>query len=504
QRLEDKSGLSSIYNEFGNIYRTQGEFSKALDYYQKSITNHRLIGDEKGNAPMYSNIGDLYLMQGDEQKALEYFEKGLKLYQESDDLLGIATIYSGIGSVKQDEKKVEEALDYLNRSLAISEKINDQQGAITTLLSIGLIYLDEHLLTKALEFCRRSYQLAGQLGDIGNQRDACDCLYESYKHLNNIELALSFHEKMNILDDSMQVEETARQMQQIEFANKLLADSLDQVAKDMEVEMVHQAEIQKKTMNRNLALVFGFFFLLLSIGLYRRWLYMKQSKAIIEKEKERSEALLLNILPSEIADELKAKGTAEARDHEVVSILFTDFKGFTEKAARLSAADLIAEINHCFKAFDLICEEFGIEKIKTIGDAYMAAGGLPVSNPDSVANTIKAGLKMQDFIKNRITEKDENGIAFEMRVGIHTGPVVAGIVGVKKFQYDVWGDTVNTAARMESRGEPGKVNISQDTYYLVKNHADFNFTPRGMMEVKGKGKMWMWFVTEAISPTEPI
>lgn len=164
----------------------------------------------------------------------------------------------------------------------------------------------------------------------------------------------------------------------------------------------------------------------------------------------------------------------------------------------------MAEINHCFEAFDGIIEKYNVEKIKTIGDAYMAAGGLPVPTDDSVKNTVLAALEMQDFIVKRKNEFDAQisspsgrpgGARFEMRVGIHTGPVVAGIVGVKKFQYDIWGDTVNTASRIESNGEAGKVNISQATYELLKGDPDFSFESRGKIEAKGKGEIEMWFVS---------
>lgn len=230
---------------------------------------------------------------------------------------------------------------------------------------------------------------------------------------------------------------------------------------------------------------------------YVRWRYTHRAKQEVEEEKDRSNNLLLNILPADIAEELKIHGKAEARDFDMVSIIFTDFKGFTAASTKLSAGELVEEINTCFKTFDHIMEKYQIEKIKTIGDAYMAAGGLPVPDKDSVKNSVLAALEMQEFIGLRKSELEKAGKpGFEMRVGIHTGAVVAGIVGVKKYQYDIWGDTVNTASRMESNGAIRKVNISQATYGLLKNDPEFVFESRGKIEAKGKGAMEMYFVSK--------
>ncbi len=212
--------------------------------------------------------------------------------------------------------------------------------------------------------------------------------------------------------------------------------------------------------------------------------------AELAEEKKKSDNLLLNILPVETAEELKQKGHAEARHYERVTVLFTDFKGFTEMSARLTPTELVAEIDECFKAFDLIAEKHRIEKIKTVGDSFMAAGGLPVPNSTHAENVVNAALEMRDFIARRNAEG--SGKSMQVRIGVHTGPVVAGIVGLKKFQYDIWGDTVNTASRMESAGEPGRVNVSQTTYEIIKDK--FEFISRGEVEAKGKGKVPMYFV----------
>ncbi len=221
---------------------------------------------------------------------------------------------------------------------------------------------------------------------------------------------------------------------------------------------------------------------------------MERTKEVVA-EKNKSEELLLNILPSEIATELKRDGVSPARDFNNVTVLFTDFKAFTIVSEQLSARDLVAEINVCFKAFDEIITRYGIEKIKTIGDAYLAAGGLQLKHKTSPGDVIKAALEMQTFIQKRKKERTAMDLpGFEMRCGIHTGPVVAGIVGVKKFQYDIWGDTVNVASRMESNSAVGKVNLSKDTYQLVQDNPLFTFEARGKVAAKNKGEIEMYYV----------
>ncbi|MES2778830.1 MAG: adenylate/guanylate cyclase domain-containing protein [Bacteroidota bacterium] len=202
-------------------------------------------------------------------------------------------------------------------------------------------------------------------------------------------------------------------------------------------------------------------------------------------EKHKSDELLLNILPEGVAEELKNTGSAEAKQYNHVSVLFTDFVNFTGLSERMTPTELVQEIHRNFTAFDAIIEKHGLEKIKTIGDAYMAVCGLPNEMPDHAQRVVKAALDILNYMEH-------SGSTFQIRMGIHSGDVVAGIVGVKKYAYDIWGDAVNTAARMEQNSETGKINISGSTYELVKR--EFNCVHRGKIEAKNKGEIDMYFV----------
>jgi class 3 adenylate cyclase len=211
----------------------------------------------------------------------------------------------------------------------------------------------------------------------------------------------------------------------------------------------------------------------------------------LDEQRRLSESLLLNILPLEVADELRTKGMVAPKYFEDVTIIFTDFVGFTLSTEHLAAEDVVHHLHDYFTAFDRICARYGLEKLKTIGDSYMCIGGLPVRNPAHPVNAVMAAFEMVQEVIDR--DQLENSVRWKVRVGIHTGPVVAGVVGINKFAFDIWGDTVNFSSRMESSSQPNRINLSERTYSRVKDFFECEY--RGKVLTKEKREFDMYFAS---------
>ena len=400
---------------------------------------------------MLSQGTDMALLDSAERYIIKALELIRAIDAEGADMM---TQYSNVAAVKSDRGQHRLALVYLDSSQAIAERLGDLPMQIT--------------VAKA-----RSKNLK----DLGDHRSALEAI-SHYITLNDSLLNIEKVKSIADMQEKYESEKKAGEIKELKIQN------LDSQLKE-----------ERATRTRNISLIIGAMVLLLALALWNRLSYTRRTKAVIEKEKQRSEELLLNILPEEVAEELKEKGHSDAQLIEHVTVLFTDFKGFTALSEKVTPKELVKDLHECFSAFDRICEKYGIEKIKTIGDAYMAAGGLPRPNATHATDVVQAALEMAAIVEEGKLQKKRQGLPFfEIRIGVHTGPVVAGIVGIKKFQYDIWGDTVNTASRMESSGEPEKVNISQTTYQLVKDQ--FKCEYRGKIAAKGKGEMNMYFVTE--------
>jgi adenylate cyclase len=550
QEMKQDRTMVGDYLNLGGIYSKMHMLDKAITVLNKALDEARKLKWTDMEYMIMSNLASTYQMSGDNRKAVRLNEALLKRMEDTKimDPMAYSAALHNLGMAQELLGETASAA----KNYLLAYKFNKENGnpfhfLQNNLTALGLIFLNDTLNTlgKQIGDNRRSLDISmSYLKELENmamaQKDTGSLMY-CYSNLSRVylargekqtalRLALKGLEWCKKYGDVEIHEEYFGTVAKIQFAlgnfreaaifyrdQKAFGDSLKKVetaekvallSNTLEIEHMNEQLQTKETQLKEsryttylLVAVSAFILVLALIVFY--FLRQKQKAAEvleqqnreINKERDRSENLLLNILPSEVAEELKATGKAEARDFDQVSILFSDFKEFTRVSEKLSAKELVAEINYCYEAFDEIMSRYGIEKIKTIGDSYMAAGGLPVPEAESVRNTVKAALDMQRFIEQRKNEREElKEISFEMRLGIHTGPVVAGIVGVKKFQYDVWGDTVNTASRMESSGEEGKVNISQTTWELIKDDPDFSFEYRGKITAKNKGEIDMYFV----------
>ncbi len=474
--------MSHVWAEMGDKAKADSLSRVAINAYPAAWPDKRLL------IKLYLNYG---LTNVDWRSSLNCLDTAYFLARTNKLPFYQMNALLGLGSNYAMRDSVEMAKKYLLQALALAREqkvydnililynnlagISDDRHQILNYLDSAILYADIlHNLSAKQKLNQNKALFLTSLGDYKNGYDA---LWWAY-YLQDTVLSIEKYKAITEMQEKYEAEKKTNEIQSLKL------DNLDKE---------FQALKYKRSKNR--FLLGGLFSLSLSALLGYGFVIIRRSRSQLAVEKDRSDNLLLNILPSEIAEELKAKGYSDARDYEQVSILFSDFKGFTETSSGLSAVALVQEIGQCFEAFDGIVENYGIEKIKTIGDAYMAAGGLPILEQDAVKRTVLAALDMQAFILKRKSENEaQSKPAFEMRSGINTGPVVAGIVGVKKFQYDIWGDTVNTASRMESAGEVGKVNISSTTYEAIKDQPGFVFTYRGKVEAKGKGAIDMWFV----------
>jgi class 3 adenylate cyclase len=501
----DSMILMSLYANLTNVYLSLGETSRVDSVAKVLLSAWNPIWKNKDNRfAVLNNLGIAQATIGDVTAATNTFHQAFREAQADTNQRYIEKALINLGSIKGMTEDLDSAYYFFSTAAGNAKKNIDLDSYMSLLINLANVDMQRGNHKSAIDTLDSVYALADTLKSTVNlayvQRSRADL----YARLKNYKAAYEYldayllinkqfldEERVKAVTEMMEKyesEKKARQIQQLEL------DKLDATLKT-----------ERITNTRNRYLYIGIVFLLGAVGIFSRLQYVNKSRAAIQKEKDISEGLLLNILPAAVAEELKQKGFAEAMHHDVATILFSDFKGFTTISETLSAAQLVEEINVCFKAFDHIMTKYSIEKIKTIGDAYMAAAGIPANNTATVLDTIHAAIEMQDFILNRIEERKEQQLpSFQMRIGLHTGSVVAGIVGVKKFQYDLWGDTVNIASRMESSGDVGKINISQVTYQYVRDEPGLVFTSRGKIAAKGKGDMEMYFVERAETTTQDL
>ncbi len=475
-----------------------------MEYYTRCLAIRQRIGEPSGLATVIGNLGCVLEEMGQLDSALVHHRRHLAMRLRAGQQEWLPICYSNLGACFDKLGLSDSALHYLDVALELfTERERSGNARCTAIGERGMALLHVGRAADALIACKEALNLALAFGDLPMQEKCYNCLYQAYRSQGNAPRALWAHLAHVAVRDSIRGEERAKDLTRIEltyrFNQQLLMDSLVRIEERHQAELTSERRVSHERDQKRVFLFGGIGLLILAGGLWSRLRHTNRSQRLIRLERDRSDKLLLNILPGTVAEELKTHGRAEARSVEGVSVLFTDFLGFTSLCERLSARELVQEVDTCFRAFDGIVAKHRIEKIKTIGDAYMCAGGLPGPRAHSARDTVLAALEMQEWLSRRAaSQNSQPKPIFAMRVGIHTGQVVAGIVGDSKFQYDIWGDTVNTAARLENAGIAGEVNISAATYEEIKDCPGFTFTPRGLVEVKGKGALQMYYVRRAL------
>ena len=494
-RLGMYINLTSVYVSYGEVKRIDSVGNIAIQYAQTLDSLSPEMHDDR--LGILVNLAISQAFQENLDTAALMFRNVFHDAVAVDNEKYAQRALLNLATIKGMNEELDSAYYFLNEAAKRAQDANDVETLLGYLINLANVEMDMGLYRNAharLDSARALSEAEGMLqwraasfyskAELYKAQGRYLMAYDTLAQYIKLQEEFLNEERLRAVTEMMEryeSERKARQIQQLELEN------LDT---QLENDRIRNA--------RNRTLWLGGIILVAALGLLSRLRVVRRSRAEVQKEKDVAENLLLNILPSKVAAELKEKGKADARYYDTATIMFSDFKDFTRKASTMEAEHLVASINAYFKAFDEITTRYRVEKIKTIGDSYMAAGGIEQDDSDSVVNVVKAAIAIQQFvIDNSKPASDDDLPMFEMRVGVHSGPVVAGIVGVKKFQYDLWGDTVNIASRMETAGVPEKVNISRATYDLIKHDPTFTFESRGMIHAKGLGEMEMFFVSLA-------
>jgi class 3 adenylate cyclase len=483
----DAAGFEGIaYLAIADLYSMMKNPANATRYYDQAIDLLRKTNDTLELAAALMNAGDFYFFEGDYPRALRLFEESGQIYEKIYYGPGVAYNKGNLGMVLAEMGQDSLARANMNQAIALLEEQEDYYPISVYLTYLADIYQKQGDTEEALRYARRSLDLATRYGLKEQVSDGHKKLSELYAAAGNTPAAFSHYQ------DHIAARDSLRNLQSVQELADLRTD-FEVSQKQAEVDLLSQQQRNQRIVVIATG-VSGVLIALIAFSLFRRNKYIRRTNRIIEEEKDRSDQLLRNILPEETARELKESGRVRAQKFESVSILFTDFEGFTGYAESMTPEELVQRVDFYFSKFDEIIDRYGLEKIKTIGDAYMCAGGLPFPSDGHAHQCVEAALEIARFVKESAAAMPGGQGGFNVRIGINTGPVVAGVVGTKKFAYDIWGDAVNIASRMESASEPGKINISENTYQRVK--ADFPCHYRGELSVKNRGKLKMYFVGE--------
>jgi class 3 adenylate cyclase/tetratricopeptide (TPR) repeat protein len=497
EEIKDTLRIATAMNNLAAVYMMKkATYSKAKEYFLKVLPMSERLGDKDAIGNSAVNLGEIYFKMGNNDTALFYYKKSLEAYKNT---VHSAYTLNDIGKLYTSEGEFELAKKYHQQAFEISKKLSAQQDMSNSLLGLADVYSKQNNFSTALTYYKQAEEIAKEIRAADELKNSYQGLSFTFSELSDFRNAFKYQLLLSDIKDTLYNTETDKKLGSLQFDFDLQKKQgeINLLTKD-KLYTALQLESQKKAKNAfaaGLGLVF-----LIALLIFRNYREKVKTNKILDQQKDEIEHLLLNILPAEVAKELQVHGQATPRNFESVSVMFTDFRSFTVIADKMTPQDLVEELNKCFIAFDQIIGKYNLEKIKTIGDAYMCAGGIPSPDSRHAYNMVRASLEIQEYIIENNRRKVEAGLeAWDLRLGLHVGPIVAGVVGKRKYAYDIWGSTVNIASRMESNGEPGRVNISASTYEIIKD--EFECSYRGKIYAKNVGDIDMYFVEREIIPS---
>jgi class 3 adenylate cyclase len=497
EQINDTTRIITALTNVGVIYgKKENTFDKALEFDLRAIKYAKQIGDKESQADLEVNIGEIKLKQGKLDSALVEFENAHSVLKGTERapyiLLNIGNVYALKGNYFSAES-------YQRKALQQATDLDLKRDMATALMALANTAMKQGKNKEAADDFEKAKAILIEIGVLEELRDVYDGLAKTYFIQKDYIKAYQYQDLLIEVNDSIYNVKTSQkntsQVFEYQLEKKQSEVALLNTEKKLADEMAQRQRNQRIGFQIGLGLVIIILFIL-----FRNYLNKVKINKLLDSQKAKIESLLLNILPASVAKELEKNGQAAPRFYDSVSVLFTDFKDFTKIADTMTPREIVDELNDFFTAFDDITETHGLEKIKTIGDAYMCAGGIPVENDVHPVQIIRAAIDIVDYMAQKnVIRKAEGKNPWNLRVGIHTGPIAAGVVGRKKYAYDIWGSTVNIASRMESNGEPGRINISSATYELVKDR--FHCSYRGKISAKNIGEIDMYFVDKEIDNT---
>lgn len=443
EELERKDGIAVIIGNIGNVYLYNADYLKAIEYYKKALRINEELGRKEGISINFGNIGNAYIDLADYPNALEFIYKALQIDEEIGDKIGVANNFGNIGLVYSLLSDYSKAIEYFQMALQINEEIGSKQGTTMNYGNIGIAYTELGDFQNAVKYLNTSYNLAVEIGDKEMLMQLYKAYTDLYEKLGNMNLAFSYQKQYFEIKEEIQSEESKRK--------SILFDQKRILEEDEKNRQVKLARFQEK------------------------------------------ERLLHDILPSDIAERILQGETTIAEKNDNVSLFFSDIVGFTTISQTVEPEILVKELNTIFQEYDRIAKKYSVEKIKTIGDAYMAVSGLNPTIEHPHYNIAMFAMEVIDSLQKLTLGRNH----FQIRVGLHVGKVVSGVIGGYKFTFDIWGDTVNIASRMESHSEPGRIHITEEFANKMKTYPEFNTIPRGEITIKGKGTMNTFWLEKA-------